>query len=76
MSAWEAAGNETPPAYQGVEYDLMQDDPATALDEGHMFEPHYDRHVWVHRENPSGMFAQYNPDVTCEHHREPNQYPG
>jgi hypothetical protein len=46
----------------------MADDPATKLDEGHMFEPHYDRHVWVHRANPNGVFAQFNPRVTCSDH--------
>ena len=45
----------------------MADDPATAADEAHNFEPHYDRHVWVHRENPIGVFAQFNPQVSCEH---------
>ncbi len=27
--------------------------------------PHFDLHVWVWQENPSGMFAQYNPTVKC-----------
>jgi hypothetical protein len=44
----------------------MQDDPATAdVDEGHGFTPHYDLHVWIWRENPSGTFAQWNPKVEC-----------
>jgi hypothetical protein len=43
----------------------MADDPATELDEAHNFEPHYDLHVWLYRENPSGMFAQFNPKVKC-----------
>lgn len=76
MTAWEAAGNTVPPSYQGEPYDLMRDDPSTQLDEAHFFEPHYDRHVWVHRANPNGMFAQYNPDATCEHHGDGSQYPG
>lgn len=67
-SAWEAAGNTEPPTYYGLPYDFMADDPATELDEGHMFEPHYDRHVWVHRANPKGVFAQFNPRVTCSDH--------
>lgn len=66
QKAWHAAGNTTPPSYQGVEYDTMQDDPATKVDEAHMFEPHYDRHVWLYRENPNGVFAQFNPNVSCE----------
>lgn len=67
-AAWEAAGNTAPPSFHGVEYDLMVDDPATALDEAHMFERHYDRHVWLYRENPNGLFAQFNPAVTCVNH--------
>lgn len=68
IRAWEAAGNLQPPSYQGVPYDLMRDDPATPADEAHMFEPHYDRHVWLYRENPNGVFAQYNPNATCRFH--------
>ena len=26
---------------------------------------HYDLHVWFWKHNPSGMFAPWNPDVTC-----------
>ena len=69
LEAWKAAGNKAAPAFLGVEYDMMADDPATAdLDEGHMFEPHYDLHVWLYRDNPNGMFTQLNPAATCEHH--------
>lgn len=67
-AAWEAAGNGEPPSFHGVPWDEMVDDPATALDEAHNFMPHYDRHVWLYRENPNGVFAQYNPTVTCAHH--------
>ena len=63
--AWHAAGNERPPSFHGVEYDSMKDDPKTAIDEAHMFEPHYDRHVWLYRDNPNGIFAQFNPKVSC-----------
>ena len=64
--AWHAAGNKGRPTFHGVEYDHMFDDPKTDIDEAHMFEPHYDRHVWVHRENRNGVFAQFNPTVTCK----------
>ena len=67
--AWHGAGNDRRPSFQGVSYDSMQDDPATDADEAHNFAPHYDLHVWLYRDNPNGMFAQYNPDVTCRHHR-------
>jgi hypothetical protein len=46
----------------------MVDDPRTELDEAHMFAPHFDRHVWIYRDNPNGVFAQFNPAVSCEHH--------
>ncbi len=39
----------------------MVDDPATPIDEAHNFEPHHDRHVWLYRENPNGVFAPFNP---------------
>lgn len=26
---------------------------------------HYDLHVWLWKHNPSGLFAPWNPDVTC-----------
>jgi hypothetical protein len=68
IKAWQKAGNMAPPSYQGVPYDLMADDPMTTIDEAHMFEPHYDRHVWLYRDNPNGMFAQFNPNATCKYH--------
>ncbi|MCC6984190.1 MAG: hypothetical protein IT535_13045 [Bauldia sp.] len=67
-AAWAGAGNASVPSFHGVAYDTMADDPATAIDEAHNFMPHHDRHVWLYRENPNGVFAQYNPRVTCEHH--------
>jgi hypothetical protein len=67
--AWEAAGNKKLPTFHGVEYDYMFDDPKTAIDEAHNFEPHYDRHVWLYRPNSNGMFAQFNPTVTCQFHK-------
>src|SRR3954471_6407774 len=55
--AWDAAGHAAPPSFMGVPFDYMADDPATAVDEAHGFAPHYDRHVWVYRDNPFGMFS-------------------
>jgi hypothetical protein len=68
IKAWQQAGNVAPPSYQGVAYDTMVDDPVTAIDEAHNFEPHYDRHVWIYRDNPNGVFAQFNPNATCKYH--------
>ncbi len=56
------------PSFQGVPWDAMKDDPATTLDEAHNFAPHFDRHVWIYRDNPNGVFAPFNPAVSCAHH--------
>lgn len=70
IDAWEASGHKALPTFEGVQYNLMKDDSTTAIDEAHMFEPHYDLHVWLYRDNPNGMFAQFNPNATCEYHVE------
>jgi hypothetical protein len=67
-ASWAAAGHTSPPTFHGRPYDDMEDDPATTVDEAHNFAPHYDRHVWVYRENPNGVFESFNPTVSCEHH--------
>jgi len=69
VAAWRAAGHDKPPTFHGVAYDFMIDNPNTAVDEAHMFEAHFDRHVWIYRDNPSGVFAPFNPAVTCAHHK-------
>ena len=68
--AWKAAGHAEPPSFHGVPYDAMIDDPSTPLDEAHMFEPHFDRHVWIYRDNPNGVFTPLNPAVSCANHRQ------
>ncbi|HSM04324.1 MAG TPA: hypothetical protein VK858_06870 [Longimicrobiales bacterium] len=68
IEAWEAGGNSAPPTFHGLAWDRMADDPATEVDEAHMFEPHYDRHVWLYRDNPNGVFTPFNPAVSCQHH--------
>lgn len=75
-AAWTAAGHTTPPSFHGLPYDAMTDDPATDLDEAHMFKPHFDRHVWLYRENPNGVFASLNPAVSCQHHKGAAGHPG
>ena len=67
--SWKVAGHATLPSFHGVPYDTMQDDPKTAIDDAHKFEPHYDRHVWIYRTNPNGVFAPFNPNVSCKHHK-------
>ena len=69
QAAWRAAGNEAPPRLHGRQWDSMADDPATEMDEAHGFAPHFDQHVWLYRDNPRGTYEQFNPNVTCRHHR-------
>lgn len=70
--AWIAAGNEGPPEFHGFQYWHRIDNPVTThADEAHMFEPHYELHVWLYAENPAGLFAQFNPRVSCDHHQGP-----
>lgn len=75
ISAWTATGATEPPSFHGVAFDRMADDPATAADEAHMFWPHFDRHVWIYRDNPNGVFTPFNPAVTCQHHRGATAHP-
>lgn len=67
--AWKAAHGDARPTFHGVPYDAMADDPATPTDEAHNFAPHFDRHVWIYRENPNGVFTPFNPAVSCRHHK-------
>ena len=75
QAAWAASGHTAPPSFHGVPYDNMVDDP-TAADEAHMFMPHSDRHVWIYRENPNGVFRSFNPAVSCQYHTGARSYPG
>ena len=67
--AWKDAGNSKPPAFAGNDYYYMHDNPETAADEAHGFEPHYELHFWLYRKNPAGMFAQFNTEVTCANYK-------
>jgi hypothetical protein len=62
--AWHAE-NKQPPKYRGREYNYMADNPNTPQDEAHGFMPHYDLHIWLFESNPSGMYAQWNPALSC-----------
>jgi hypothetical protein len=62
-AAWEGAGNREPPAFGDAPFAYAPANPGTG------FAAHYDLHIWLYRDNPSGLFAPYNPAVTCEHHQ-------
>lgn len=75
-SAWHrTAGQKEPPKFHGRTYPLLKDDPATKVDEAHGWEPHYEQHLWVFRDNPNGAYAPLNPKVTCSHHKPPAPAP-
>lgn len=63
--AWHAAGNEGRPEFLGQEYYHLVENPETPVLEAHGFAPHYELHLWVHRENRAGVFAPFNPDLAC-----------
>ena len=71
-SAWHGtAKNKELPQFHGRAYPLLRDDPATQVDEAHGWEPHYEQHLWVLRDNPNGAYSPFNPRVTCRHHQAP-----
>ncbi|HEX7060720.1 MAG TPA: hypothetical protein VF200_02060 [Woeseiaceae bacterium] len=58
--AWDAA-NEAPPVLDGQLFNFVGAPNRYGLP------PFYELHVWAFRENPHGMFVDWNPQVTCEH---------
>jgi hypothetical protein len=65
--AWHEAGNEERPSFHGRPYEEMADDPATRSTRRTCSSRITTGHVWVHRDNPNGVFAPFNPTVTCAH---------
>jgi hypothetical protein len=57
--AWDAMHSEAP-SFAGVAFDPPTDRSAMAPPG-----PFYTLHVWIWKENPDGMFAPFNPRVTC-----------
>jgi hypothetical protein len=60
LAAWEAAGHDLDdptdvPELLGEQYTR------------HSFLPIFKLHIWLWRQNPAGVFADWNPNVTCAH---------
>lgn len=71
-AAWhDGLGKKDPPQFHGRTYPLLKDNPATQVDEAHGWEPHYEQHLWLFRDNPNGAYSPFNPAVTCRHNRQP-----
>ena len=57
----------------GVEYIVLNTGQTAPTFAGQPFDvggnpmpdPHWTLHLWIHKPNPSGLFAPFNPDVTC-----------
>lgn len=56
---WEAAGNTDRPMFGDVPF------VESFGEQAHGLPDHYELHVWLWRHNPEGMFAQWNPEVSC-----------
>ncbi len=56
---WDAA-NAAPPSLFGEEFMLVEEPNRYELPS------FYALHAWIWKENPSGTFAAFNPDVTCD----------
>lgn len=67
-AAWEAAGNTEPPVFAGRDWDYMENDPNTDIDEAHGFTAHYDQHVYFRGDDVLAAVQPFHPDVTCMHH--------
>ena len=60
LAAWEEAGHDLSdaadvPELLGQRYTR------------HSFLPIFKLHIWLWRNNPEGMFEDWNPKVSCEH---------
>jgi hypothetical protein len=61
------------PKLVAVEYIVINVGQPRPHFDGHPFDiggtptpvPHWSLHVWLHRENPNGLFTPFNPDVIC-----------
>jgi hypothetical protein len=57
-SAWDAQ-HSSPPSLFGQEFNFTPDGNRYGLP------AFYSLHAWIWKNNPAGMFAMWNPDVSC-----------
>jgi hypothetical protein len=58
QSAWDAA-HSSPPSLFGRQFELVTSPNRYGLP------PFYELHAWLWKPNPSGMFYEWNPSVSC-----------
>ena len=61
--AWDAA-HETPPSLMGQVFHYV------SAPNRYRIPAFYELHVWAWKENPNGMFTDWNPRVSCENYTE------
>jgi hypothetical protein len=71
--SWHDKFGKELPNFRGEPFVLLRDKPETKVDEAHGWEPHYELHLWLFRDNPNGMYSEFNPSVTCKYHKPPPQ---
>ncbi len=76
---WQPASGkahwEEPPEFLGNQFYYVHDNPETDwVDEAHAFPPHYELHIWLHKHNPAGLFAAWNPTISCPDHMKAGQH--
>ncbi len=59
QAAWEEAGNTAGPSLFGQPFELVPSPNRYGLP------PFYELHAWIWKHNPSGMFNDWNPLVSC-----------
>jgi len=59
QSTWEDAGNTAPPTLFGQTFELV------AAGNRYGLPAFYELHAWIWKHNPSGMFEDWNPNVSC-----------
>lgn len=63
---WAGNGFITEPITEGHVWSLVQDDPATAVDEAYGLAPHFTMRIWLFRKNSAGDYADFNTAVGCD----------
>jgi hypothetical protein len=57
-AAWDVEHNDKPSLFG-------QDFESIGADNRYGLPPFYELHVWIWKDNPSGMFQDWNPKVSC-----------
>lgn len=59
VDSWNAAGNTSPPVLGGQQFHIVNSPNRYGIP------AFYELHVWAWKNNPNGMFVDWNPTVSC-----------